>query len=422
MLRKTDMENIKTWLLGGFYGIRRKIRGQGLVEFALILPILLVTLFVIIEMARVLHAWMAIENGARTGVRYAVTGEYDPSNCNNGFTGDTCMFASDESEARVESIHLASWAGSSSIVRVGEYEAEADEPSFFKVIVCDPDLIQVPATTFSSHICPGSEDPGDPGDKVAVILEFNHPLILPGLSAIWPQLRLSARRDATVETFRVTTSSGNPPTVVAPPPPITNTPPATPTIVVPPGPECEKIVWKGWKWKSGRFYVLLQDTNVEDGYITSLSVNFPARVGGQDYYIDEIEWHPNAHDTGWHDEDMSDGNFRDPVTLGFSVSDDFWVSPNNFISRISVEFDGDLFDHDVPGGDYSVSVTISYPGFPQVCPKTIERTKSGVVATSTAKSGTSAPPESTLPFPATNTPPGPSTPIPPTDPPPTARD
>src|SRR5688572_1267236 len=59
-------------------------RGQGLVEFALILPILLLTIMTLIELARVLQAWLSIENGARFGVRYAVTGEYDTQYCENG--------------------------------------------------------------------------------------------------------------------------------------------------------------------------------------------------------------------------------------------------------------------------------------------------------------------------------------------------
>ena len=37
---------------------------------------LLPVLFVIIELGRLLAAWMAVENGARFGVGYAVTGEY----------------------------------------------------------------------------------------------------------------------------------------------------------------------------------------------------------------------------------------------------------------------------------------------------------------------------------------------------------
>ena len=61
--------------------VRRRWRGQGVVEFALILPVMLLVLFVLVELARVLSAWLAVENGARFGVRYAVTGEYDIAYC-----------------------------------------------------------------------------------------------------------------------------------------------------------------------------------------------------------------------------------------------------------------------------------------------------------------------------------------------------
>ncbi len=50
-------------------------------EFALILPVLLLILFGIIEIARLLQAWLAVENAARFAVRYAVTGSFDPQFC-----------------------------------------------------------------------------------------------------------------------------------------------------------------------------------------------------------------------------------------------------------------------------------------------------------------------------------------------------
>src|SRR5690349_19561966 len=59
----------------------RRSPGQGLLEFALILPILLLVLFGIIEFARILQAWLSVENAARFGVRYAVTGEFNASYC-----------------------------------------------------------------------------------------------------------------------------------------------------------------------------------------------------------------------------------------------------------------------------------------------------------------------------------------------------
>lgn len=48
-----------------------KSRGQSLVEFALILPILLVLVVVVADLARVIAAHVALSNAAREGARYA---------------------------------------------------------------------------------------------------------------------------------------------------------------------------------------------------------------------------------------------------------------------------------------------------------------------------------------------------------------
>ncbi len=53
-----------------------KIKGQGLVEFALILPALLMILFSIIEGAFLFQAYLAVQHAAREGARYATT--YQP--------------------------------------------------------------------------------------------------------------------------------------------------------------------------------------------------------------------------------------------------------------------------------------------------------------------------------------------------------
>ena len=52
-----------------------------MLEFALALPVLLLLLFGIIEFGRLVQAWLAVQNSARFGVRYAVTGELDPAYC-----------------------------------------------------------------------------------------------------------------------------------------------------------------------------------------------------------------------------------------------------------------------------------------------------------------------------------------------------
>ncbi|HEX6386028.1 MAG TPA: TadE/TadG family type IV pilus assembly protein [Anaerolineae bacterium] len=51
--------------------------GQALVEFALIVTVLLMMIFLIVESARILWAWVTVQQAAREGGRYAVTGQYD---------------------------------------------------------------------------------------------------------------------------------------------------------------------------------------------------------------------------------------------------------------------------------------------------------------------------------------------------------
>ena len=55
--------------------MKEKTRGQSLVEFALILPILLLLLLGIIEGARIIWAYITVQNAAREATRYAVAGQ-----------------------------------------------------------------------------------------------------------------------------------------------------------------------------------------------------------------------------------------------------------------------------------------------------------------------------------------------------------
>jgi hypothetical protein len=234
-------------------------KAQGLVEFALILPVMLMLIFTLIEIARILHAWMAVENGARTAIRYAVTAEYNPENCSEAGGYDSyghCNNEADELDARVESVHEAAWAGSSSIVRVGFGEVNATDASYFNVVVCDPENLVVPAGTFDIHRCPGGEDPGDPGDQVIVVVEFNHPVLVPILNTVWPHLRLTALREAKVETYRIPITAGTPPVFNSPTHKPTNTPSIptpeptnTPSIFTPPYEVCED--WNEWHGSRG---------------------------------------------------------------------------------------------------------------------------------------------------------------------------
>ena len=55
--------------------------GQALVEFAIMAVVLLMIIFLIIEAARILWAWGTVQNAAREGARYAITGEFDRMEC-----------------------------------------------------------------------------------------------------------------------------------------------------------------------------------------------------------------------------------------------------------------------------------------------------------------------------------------------------
>lgn len=52
-----------------------KRRGQGLVEFALMAPVILLVIFGIIDIARIIQAQVTVNNSARQAIRFAITGQ-----------------------------------------------------------------------------------------------------------------------------------------------------------------------------------------------------------------------------------------------------------------------------------------------------------------------------------------------------------
>uniref|UniRef100_UPI002ACD49BC TadE/TadG family type IV pilus assembly protein n=1 Tax=Anaerolinea sp. TaxID=1872519 RepID=UPI002ACD49BC len=84
-----------------FSSTRQRMRpsapAQGLLEFALALPVLLLLVFGVIEFGRIMQAWLALENGARFGIRFAITGDYNPDYCDDAIAALTqpgAIFAS----------------------------------------------------------------------------------------------------------------------------------------------------------------------------------------------------------------------------------------------------------------------------------------------------------------------------------------
>jgi hypothetical protein len=56
--------------------VQAQARGQGLVELAAVLPLLLILLIGVVEMGFALRNYLVVVNAAREGARYAVKGEY----------------------------------------------------------------------------------------------------------------------------------------------------------------------------------------------------------------------------------------------------------------------------------------------------------------------------------------------------------
>ena len=59
--------------LAGIRVSRGSERGQTLVEFALILPVMLLMLFALVDFGRAFYTWLLVTNAAREGARVAAT-------------------------------------------------------------------------------------------------------------------------------------------------------------------------------------------------------------------------------------------------------------------------------------------------------------------------------------------------------------
>jgi len=274
--------------------IKKKDRGQAMVEFVISLPILLFVIFGIIEFARMTFAWMAVQNAARFGVRYAVTGEFndvycveagtylgashvsadvdggDPQDCNipDSYTGtDSKDLERDLIDlARLYSIQDATLGGGTGLwLRPnvsGNYEQFLTnhndafiglpaEEGFYHITICSNRNNQFAMDFFNYGVplCLDNavpelmDDAGGPGDRVKVHVEHEHPFFLPLLSNIWPSVTLSAERDGIVEKFRTSRVIGvsgpilSAPTwtstpTITPTPTITSTPTSTLTATI----------------------------------------------------------------------------------------------------------------------------------------------------------------------------------------------
>ena len=358
----------------------RRYRAQGLVEFALILPVLLLVVFVIIELARVMHAWMAIENGTRFGVRYAVTGEWDDVYC----PGENCTTEGEEDLARIPSIGDAARTGAVAILR-DDSVADVNLPGFFQVTVCSAK--PPPKTSNYTYSAGNPNDPsastctrisdnvevehaGDPGDTVIVSIDFTHPVISPFLTSVWPDLHLRAQRTGIVEQYRTSRVFGLPIVAFTTPPtpsdthtPVPTSTPADTSTPLPsptptntptptPMPSCSNIFRIAQRLKGDDFEVRVRNNNVAPAYLSSAFLEWTIAQSGMK--VDKFRFDSNTY---WGGDDSS------PPTGPISS----WerLDGGGYSAWWEVDFKG------APSplwGDYSVDLIFGFTDVSLTCP------------------------------------------------------
>ena len=156
----------------------KRIVGQTLVEFALVLPVLILIVMGVFEFGRMLQAWLTVQNSAQAAARYATTGQHSVAPSVDQW--DSARLAAIKAEALRKAVSLSI-----------NNSAGASSPGYFHVNVyaSDPPV-------------QGAEYPGGPNARVAVDVIYNHPLITPLLNLIAPYVTLRAHSEMINERFR----------------------------------------------------------------------------------------------------------------------------------------------------------------------------------------------------------------------------
>ncbi|MDJ0753202.1 MAG: TadE/TadG family type IV pilus assembly protein [Ardenticatenaceae bacterium] len=203
-----------------------KSSGQALVEFALIAIVLLLLFFIIIEVGRVFWAWISVQNAARSGARYAVTGQFDP---------DCLSDPTPCADPRVVSIQETVLDGliNLNLNQDPGRTYEDDFAVFIEIYGIDSDG-QLQA-----------DFAGVPGQPMAVRVIYNVPIITPILSGIVQNIPVMGQVVQNNELFgqtgAITTGQSIAPPLPAiptagPTPTPTHTPTPTSTATATPGP------------------------------------------------------------------------------------------------------------------------------------------------------------------------------------------
>jgi hypothetical protein len=196
-------------------------KGQALVEFALIAVLLLMVIFLIIEAARIMWAWGTVQNAARTGARYAITGQADRPDC---AVQDLPKFNHLCEDLRVASVINRTHEGLSGLP-LNELSGAFEDDNYYNIEVWG-------GVRGTGELRPNFA--GTPNEAVVVRAYYRVPIITPFFRPILPSIPVFGQAMMNNEAFGQlggTTSQGAgiPSAVVLPTVGVTPTPTETPT-------------------------------------------------------------------------------------------------------------------------------------------------------------------------------------------------
>lgn len=215
-------------------------RGQALVEFALVIGAVLMMIFLIIESARILWAWNTVQNAAREGARFAITGSWDgdPDNCPVDF--GAAKFAQGGGGRNVcDDLRLASVIATAHLALTGlplnETSTTYEDDNYYNVEVWGVNEFGDLQYDYA----------GVPDNHVIVRVTYRVPIITPFFSPILASLPVYGQETLLNESFGQLSSTGGAalppgvppaPTPGPTPTPFTPTPTITPTATFTPSP------------------------------------------------------------------------------------------------------------------------------------------------------------------------------------------
>ncbi|MCE9647696.1 MAG: pilus assembly protein [Chloroflexi bacterium] len=181
--------------------------GQGMIEFALVLPVLLLIMVGLLEFGRLLFAWLVVENSTRFGIRYAVAATYDINNCSD-LDGDSTPCDGASADAEIKQARLLSIEDETRRMLIGFHYDESlnnAEDDYLNITVCSRDNFTIPQMGRPVYAaCAGGEDPGDTGENVYVAADYNFTFIVLPIFNIEPSgVHIASYRAGVNELFRV---------------------------------------------------------------------------------------------------------------------------------------------------------------------------------------------------------------------------